>query len=228
MLVTRSLFKPFICFDAPDAAGGGASGTGDPAPAGSGAPGTANQPDLLAAQALVTEWQGRAAGWQQKFQLEQDAHKATMTTLNELKEANGKVITDQTTILAERNALKEKEATLSTSLGTSNAQLERLTMITTDFPELIPFLKDKLLPEGTGDDLKGKLTAFSTTIKTLTGLSAEQIAKQVIDGAVPPPPPPENNPKKDDLKTQAITALKAGNQPEYERLMNEYYKSLKQ
>ncbi len=111
MLVIRSLFKTFICFYPDGAAGGGASGTGDPAPAGSGAPGTATQPDLQAAQALVTEWQNRATGWQQKFQLEQDAHLKTTTALKELQEANGKVVTEHTTTLAERDALKKKETT---------------------------------------------------------------------------------------------------------------------
>jgi hypothetical protein len=225
MLITRSLFKPFICFDAPDAAGGGASGTGEPAPAGDVAPGTATQPDLKAAQALVTEWQGRAAGWQQKFQLEQDAHLKTTNTLKELQDANGKIVTEHTTTVAERDSLKEKETTLSASLGTTNAQLERLTLITTEFPELVPFIKDSLIPEGTGDELKGKLTAFSTKIKTLTSLSAEQIAKQIADGATPPPPP--DNSHKESLKDQAIAALKAGNQPEYDRLMNEHWKQQK-
>ncbi len=111
MLVIRSLFKPFICYEAPDAAGGGASGTGDPAPAGDGAPGTANQPDLKALQAEIATWQGRATGWQNKFQLEQDAHKLTKTTLDQLQEANGKVVTEHTTTLAERDALKKKETT---------------------------------------------------------------------------------------------------------------------
>jgi len=226
MLIIRSLFKPFICFDAPDAAGGGASGTGDPAPAGSGAPGTANQPDLAAAQALVTEWQNRAVGWQQKYQLEQDAHKNTTTTLKELQDANTKIATDQAAIVADRDALKEKETTLSASLGSTNAQLERLTLITTEFPELVPFIKDGLIPDGTGEELKGKLTAFSTKIKTLTNLSAEQIAKQIADGALPPPPP--DNSHKESLKDQAIAALKAGNQPEYDRLMNEHWKQQKQ
>lgn len=226
MLIIRSLFKPFICFDAPDAAGGGASGTGDPAPAGSGAPGTANQPDLAAAQALATEWQNRAIGWQQKHQLEQDAHKNTAIELKKLQDANTKVVTDQTAVIAERDALKEKETTLSASLGSTNAQLERLTMITTDFPELVPFIKDRLIPDGTGEDLKVKLTAFSTKIKTLTNLSAEQIAKQVAEGATPPPPP--DNSKKESFKDQAITALKAGNMTEYNRLMDEHYKQQKQ
>ncbi len=147
MLVIRSLFKPFICYEAPDAAGGGASGTGDPAPAGDGAPGTANQPDLKALQAEIATWQGRATGWQNKFQLEQDAHKLTKTTLDQLQEANGKVVTEHTTTLAERDALKEKETTLSASLGTTNAQLERLTLITTEFPELVPLSQEKINEE---------------------------------------------------------------------------------
>lgn len=225
MLIIRSLFKPFICFDAPYAAGGGASGTGDPAPAGSGAPGTVTQPDLAAAQALVTEWQNRAIGWQQKYQLEQDAHKATANTLASLQEEKGKVDTAHTATVAERDALKEKEATLSASLGSTNAQLERLTMITTEFPELVPFIKDGLIPEGTGEDLKGKLTAFSTKIKTLTNMSAEEIAKRTAEGALPPPPP--ETPHKDSLKEQAVIALKAGNVAEYNRLMDEHYKQEK-
>ncbi len=147
MLVIRSLFKTFICFYPDGAAGGGASGTGDPAPAGDGAPGTANQPDLKALQAEIATWQGRATGWQNKFQLEQDAHKLTKTTLDQLQEANGKVVTEHTTTLAERDALKEKETTLSASLGTTNAQLERLTLITTEFPELVPLSQEKINEE---------------------------------------------------------------------------------
>lgn len=226
MLIIRSLFKPFICFETPDAAGGGASGTGDPAPEGSGAPGTVTQPDLVAAQALVTEWQNRAVGWQQKHQLEFDAHKNTATTLKELQEATGKTAAEQAKIIAERDALKKKEADLSASLGSTNAQLERLTMITTEFPELVPFIKDGLIPDGTGEDLKVKLTAFSSKIKTLTNLSAEQIAKQIADGATPPPPPDSS--KKESLQGQAMTALKAGNIAEYNRLMDEHYKQQKQ
>ncbi len=225
MLIIRSLFKPFICFDAPDAAGGGASGTGDPAPAGGNAPGTATQPDLAALQAELATWQSRATGWQKSYQTEFDAHKLTKTTLEQLQEANGKVVSGQAEIVTERDALKKKEEELSANLGTTNAQLERLTMITTEFPELVPFIKDGLIPDVTGEDLRAKLTAFSGKIMSLTNLSAEQIAKQKADGATPPPPP--DNPKKDSFKEQAIVALKAGNMAEYNRLMDEHYKQQK-
>jgi chromosome segregation ATPase len=228
MLVIRSLFKPFICFYPDGAAGGGASGTEDPAPVGDGAPGTANQPDLKALQAEIATWQSRATGWQKSYQTELDAHKLTKTTLEQLQEANTKIVTEHTAIVEEHKALKEKETTLTADLGTKNTQLERLTMITTEFPELVPFLKDNLLPEGTGEELKGKLKVFSEKIMSMTNLSAEQIARQTAEGATPPPPPPENNPKKGDLKEQAIAALKNGNQADYDRLMNEYYASLKQ
>jgi hypothetical protein len=226
MLVIRSLFKPFTCFSPDGAAGGGASGTGDPAPAGDDASGTANQPDLKALQAEIATWQGRATGWQKSYQTELDAHKLTKTTLDQLQEANGKIVTEHTTTVAERDALKAKEVTLSADLGTKNVQLERLTLITTEFPELVPFIKDGLIPDGTGDELKGKLTAFSTKLMSMTNLSAEQLAKQKAEGVVPPPPP--ENPSKKGLNEQAMDALKAGKTEDYNRLMNEYYKSLKQ
>ena len=153
----RNHFKPFILFSPDDAAGGGASGTEDPAPAGKVALETVTQPDY---KGLAAEWQNRSTGWQNKYQVEQEERKAAEKKFLELQTQHTKVTGEHVTLADQLKTLQEKETLATAELGNTNTRLERLNMITSEFPSRIPFLKDNLLPDATGDELRAKLTAF--------------------------------------------------------------------
>jgi len=186
------------------------------------APATVAQPDF---KGLANEWKTRSIGWQNKFQAEQEERKNIEKALKELQDKHSSVNDSNNSLSEQLKTLQEKEATVTTELGTTNSKLDRLNMISTEFPDLIPFLKDGLLPEGSGEELRGKLSAFSERIQTLTNLSAEELAKTVVKGATPPPPATPTG--SDSLFNQAKAALVGGNQVEYDRLMSEHYKQQK-
>ena len=220
MLILKNPFltKLFICFEAD---GGGASGTGGDDP------NTALEPNANQGngnqQLQSNEWQGRAKGWQSKFTAEQLEHKNTMGLLTEAQQKIVDLTKELTTLQGQHTALSEKDQTTANELAKSNAKLERLTTIM-GFPNLIPFMD--VLPEGSGEELKTKLTAFNEKLSTLTGLSAEQQAKALSSGVTPPPPsePPDDN----NYFKQAQAALMKGDSAEYNRLMDEHMKHRKQ
>ncbi len=220
MLIFKNPFltKLFICFDTE---GGGASGTGNDDPNAALEP---NSTDGNKNQQLQSnEWQGRAKGWQSKFTAEQSEHLNTKNLLTAAQQKNADLLQELTSAKEQQTALSEKNQTAETELAKSNAQLERLNTIM-GFPNLIPFID--VLPEGSGEELKTKLTAFNEKLTTLTGLSAEQQAKALVDGATPPPPPEKKD--DNDYFKQAQAALMKGDTVEYNRLMDEHMKAKKQ
>lgn len=80
--------------------------------------------------------------------------------------------------------------------------------------------KQDLLPDVTGDELRKKLSAFDSQIKTL-GLNQQSPQKRNPDGAAPKPPAPDAA-SKDAVWKQALAALNAGNMDEYNTLYAKY------
>jgi hypothetical protein len=219
MLILKNPFltKLFICFD-PD--NGGASGTGGDDPNAASEP-NANQGNNTQ-QLQSNEWQGRAKGWQSKFTAEQTEHLNTKNLLTDAQQKIADLTKEFTTLQGQHTTLSEKDKTTANELAKSNTQLERLNTIM-GFPNLIPFMD--VLPEGSGEELKTKLTAFNEKLTTLTGLSAEQQAKALKDGVTPPPPSEKE--EGNDYFKQAQAALMKGDSAEYNRLMDEHMKHRK-
>ena len=189
------------------------SGTTTPPVAGTGSqPGTGTNP-------TETEWQKRAQGWQRAHTEVKTLLDSTVGELNTEKVA-------RTAAEAARAAEAAAKVTAEAEARKAKADLERMQMIVNDFPQLLPFHKDGVLPEGTGEELKEKLTKFASHLQTMVGQKpAGNTNLAGAAGSTPPSPngqPAGGTVKAEDVKKQAFAAAAAGNKDEYKRLMDQY------
>lgn len=194
-----------------------------PAPTAPVAGATGNQPDLVKALNDAQEWRNRFTGLQGKYQQEQAKWAGDSAKLMELTEQLNKLSGDKEASIIELTATKEQLDTLTTEKEVALANLERLNIITSEFPSLIPFLKDDLIPDDTGDALREKLKKLDVRIGEIKGNAKEEHK----EGASPtnPPAPAGNSPQA--LLKQAHDAMRAGNISEYNRLYDLYVQSPK-
>jgi len=162
------------------------------------------------------------------------AHEAALAQLTAEKQAHEATRSSFETLKAEmlnlNKTLGQKEAELTT-LNEKVSQLEptkvkamRLEVIMSDFPALVPFEKDGLLPAAeTPDELREALTKFSER------LSAHTIVKDAnfASGGKPEniPAPEQKKSSADQAKdylNAAINAQRSGNMAEYEVNFNKF------
>lgn len=207
----------------PDAAGGsgGTGGTpapGTPPPAAAPDPGTGGQPDykaLYEAQLRESnEWKGRFTGLQGKYQQEQTKWTSDAAALQE-------AIGQKTAVLQEKTTVEGLLGTTKEQLDAANSELEihknmvaRYNIIVSDFPDLLPFLD--ILPDGSGDELKGRLTTFRERMSLYgTGKVAE-----FKKGAAPPAPQAAETSEEGLLK-QLTAASKSGDLNLYNQIYDQ-------
>jgi hypothetical protein len=92
--------------------------------------------------------------------------------------------TKHTTASKENELLKSTLATKSAEAETAQKQLARMKLISKDFPMLVKFEANDLLPQADNDeDLKVKLAAFQSGIKDIAGEKAnDMLAGSSITG----------------------------------------------
>lgn len=198
-----------------------AGANGEHTPAGN-VPPTGQQPpatlDLSKPlEAQVEEWKSRFGGLQRSHSALQTEHLNAQGTIQTLK--------DQiTTITGEKESIEllndRLEKDLAGVLGTKTdleGKLSRTQLIALEFPALLSFEKDGLLPPGTGDELKTKLTAFSSK------LGAQGEANQLPLGQTPPGPTPIS-PTHATLMSQLIAARNNGDMAAYDKVRAELTK----
>jgi hypothetical protein len=185
---------------------------------------TGSQPDLVKALNEAQEWRTRFTGLQGKYQQEQAKWAGDSVKLMELTEQLTKLTGEKEATSLELTSAKEKLDTLATEKELAQLQLERLNIVTNEFPSLIPFLKDDLIPDDTGDELREKLKKLDAKLLEIKG----DVKAEHVKGASPPssPPPAGNTPQA--LLTQAKEAMVAGNIAEYNRLYDMYIQSKKE
>jgi hypothetical protein len=84
--------------------------------------------------------------------------------------------TKHTTASKENELLKSTLATKSTEAESASKQLARMKLIAKDFPMLVKFEANDLLPQADNDeDLKVKLSAFQSSIKDIAGEKANDL-----------------------------------------------------
>ncbi len=199
-------------------AGADAGGTGTAAPT------SATQPQ--------TDWESQAnpyrtrfTGLQGKYQQEKEKWTGDLQTVNtklfDANEALTKLSGEHAALKTQFDALGVKKGERDDAYGVMEEKLGRLTTIATEFPDLLPFYKDGLLPEGTGDDLKTKLAAFRARLGDL----GKQQAADALAGASPTAPTPQPPKSSSDLWEQAKKALSEGKLDEYQKLYDEYVKA---
>jgi len=169
-------------------------------------------------QAQSAEWQTRFTGLQGKYQQEQAKWKADSAKLFDLEQA-------QVKLSGERDAISAQLVTLQDELGLAKTETElvkvteaRLRTVVKDFPELIAFELQGLLPDAEGEELTAKLTAFKTSLEQI-GKSAVQ---QVASAATPPPPAPAGQRTAKQALLEATAAIKDGDMGKYETLYTEF------
>ena len=168
------------------------------------APGTGNDQE---------DWKGRAIGFQRLAQEKENRAKELAAQISDL---STKVVTFAQVIgarEAELADLKLKEAELDVTKGS----LERVTIIASEYPELLPFLskEEDLLPDGSGDELRTKLSKFQ---EKLGIVAAPQVTKKPAEGATPPPPTGSGGDGTyGSLMQEALNALSRGDQATYDQ-----------
>lgn len=183
---------------------------------------TGTQPDVAAllakAQRDAEEWRNRFTGLQGKYQQEQSKWAGDAAKLIDATEQLTKLVGEKEATTLELTSTKEKLDLLATEKVTLEANLERLNIITSEFPTLIPFLKDGLIPDETGDELRGKLKLLNDRISEIKGSAKTEQVK----GAQPQsqPTPADSSPQA--LLAQAKDAMRSGNMAEYNKFYDLY------
>jgi len=187
----------------------------------SGAVTTGNQPDMVKIIQEAQEWRTRFTGLQGKYQQEQTKWAGDFAKLTEVTDQLNKLSGEKEAIELELTTAKEQLDTLITEKEIVAASLERLNIVTSEFPSLIPFLKDDLIPDDTGDALREKLKKLDSRIDEIKGTTRTEHAQGASPGTTPAP---AGNSSQALLK-QANDAMRAGNIAEYNRLYELFIQS---
>ena len=132
------------------------------------------------------------------------------------------VLGEKETLVLEKAALAEKHDTVAGELDVTKETLARLNVIIADYPDLLDFEKQGLLPDGTGEELKTKLGAFKIALSA----RGAAVATDLLKGATPPPPANASHAKSPaDIKAEAFQAMREGRIADYEKAMDEYFKA---
>jgi len=186
---------------------------------GSTASSTGGQPDW---QKQSEENLRRFTGLQGKFQQTQAELQAQQVKLHDQEEANKKLTGEREALTVTQMALEKRVAELSSNLEGATSARDRLHIIATEFPELLPFEKDKLLPVGKGDELKGLLKVFSDRLRAQGVINTQGV------GATPAAPASTAARTKELVFREMTAALRLGEMVKYDGLYAEHQALLKQ
>lgn len=174
------------------------------------------QASLAEAKKEAETWQGRFTGLQGKYQTDQKRWAEDSARVLELDTTLKTKTGDQEKTLLELEQVRKSLAEQTGKVDVVQTALDRLKLVTGEYPELLSFEHKGLLPAGTGDELKAKLTDFKAQL-------GDQI-KGLYTGNVPPPPPaPAGKPSKEQLEKEMVAAGKANNWAKYEELRGQLY-----
>jgi hypothetical protein len=139
----------------------------------------------IAAKAQAdSEWQKRFGGLQATFQKEQEAKTQAvteLTTVRSMLETNTKTLE---TLTNEKSTLSTTVTEKEEAYNKAQAELQRKSLIMKDYPALIPFEVNGLLPQASTEELPEKLKLFSESLGSI-----EAFAKQKhVEGGTPPDP----------------------------------------
>ena len=171
---------------------------------------------LTDAQKSAEEWKSRFTGIQGTYQREQ---KKWTDSKEKVTDLEGQI----SALSAERDTLSgqvEELTPVKVQVVELQAKYDRQKLIASEFPDLLKFESDGLLPIDTDAEvLKPKLESFREHIK----VTNESALKDELEGGVPPKPkgdPPEG-PK--ETYASAMKAYAENDMKEYNRLMDQYY-----
>ena len=159
-------------------------------------------------------WRDRFTGMQGKYQQEKEKWEKAMGNQAGLPDQLAKVQADYDKLQSDHAMTLDQVLALETEKEVAEHALERKNIIFKDFPGLIAFEADGLLPDGTGDELKTKLTAFSEKMTKIGGDAFEAI----IAGSSPPSPTSSEVLGEDQALDGALKAFREGDMEAYNKL----------
>jgi len=177
---------------------------------------------IAAAEKEKEALENRRAGIQSLYTKEQEAHKQSKTTLDQLKTQLSSTSFEKDAfslqVTEKETALKERE----TELSNLNKKLTRANLIFSQFPQLGEFEVMGLLPDAEPDKMEEVFGKFAQTLGSKIDLEKKNFSK----GQTPPPPPPAGGPPDgvEALNAKIFDAVRAGNTAEYNRLFEERLK----
>ena len=160
-------------------------------------------------------------GLQRTFEKLHSEKETLQTKAFDLDTVYKAVLGEKESLALEKKTIAEKHDTVSGELDVLKESLGRLNVIIADYPDLLDFEKQGLLPDGAGDELKTKLGAFKTAL-TARGTAAVTAQLQGATPPAPAAPPPVKGPE--DIKAAAFQAMREGRVDDYNKGMDEYWK----
>ena len=162
------------------------------------------------------------------------AHQGALEQLTTEKQAHDSTKASLMNLMAENTTLKatlgQKEVSLAdlqgkvTTLEPFQVKATRLSVLMDEFPQLAPFEKDGLLPQGsTVEEIRASFTKFNERFNTL----AKANGQDFVAGGKPAATPVSTEPKTSAVSAQtylqqAIQAQATGNMKEYETLYSKF------
>ncbi len=192
-----------------------------------GAGSTAGQPDLAQLLKDNETWKSRFTGMQGKYQQTHDQLIAAQGRVADLEGQLAALNGDKDALGAEFDKTTGELGTLKTKVADLEAQHGRLKLIATDYPDLLPFEAQGILPAGIGDELKGKLTAFKAALDARgqaaqAQAQSQQAQTQMQQSTMPSPPPPAGSKDAKTLLSEAMAMARQGKMDEYNKLYSDY------
>jgi len=176
------------------------------------------QAKFLAAQTEAQTNMSRFVGMQGKYQTEKSKWESQMAQVKDLPTQLATTQEQFDKAQQEAQQLKEQLDLANSEAQVARLQADRLNIIVKEFPQLLQFEADGLLPDDSGDELRTKLTAFS---KRLTDIGGDAF-KQMMIGASPASPTSAGQKSATDLWKEVGEALRTGNMAEYDKAYAAY------
>jgi regulator of replication initiation timing len=180
---------------------------------------------LESANQEASQWKNRFTGLQNRYQADQKLWSETAAQLEDIRTQVATLSSTREQLEVERKNLSEELEKTKTEKQSLAASLERTNIIVTKFPNLLPFLDDGLLPQGTGEELVKTLEKFSEKVNAQKNASPQN--KVDPSGSSLPNTPVSSGNTPADFLRQANAALKSGNREAYDSLYAQYLQASK-
>ena len=190
----------------------------------------AKDDQLVALQTQYDDMSEKEKEYRKRFTGSQGAYTRDQQKWKETEERN-KEITDSMASLTETNQslqaqfdeANEKLETATTEAEIAKLGLQRMDIVFKEFPGLVPWEIDGLLPDGTGDDLRESLKKY---VDRLEKAGVENVLTDLV-GSSPTPPDGDNADTADALMAGVTSALTAGDQEAYDKAYDLYLQKTK-
>jgi hypothetical protein len=180
-------------------------------------------------QQAAIDWESADNPYKKRFVGQQGAYQKLFGEHETLKGKNFDLDQQVKAVLGEKDSFAAQMATIKEQHDTASGELEvlkasraRLDLIVKEFPDLLEFEAQGILPDGNEEEIKPKLTAFRDALARRG--SAE--AQKVLGGGTPPPPPPAKDKTAKEHLADAIAAQRKGDMAVYEAEYAKYIDEL--